>query len=179
MKLTRIEIKDVYNIKNANLDLSNGCALVVGPNGCGKTNIIKCIVQVLEKAGDEVACSPRSSQKFQFIEMQPKNIVGYSFINLSFNFNERERKIFMQLRMIAITTNVLHLCNLLQRRTASHANLTKKFWDEIFPSLLKVLSSSCAELNQWHKRRNSADLTVSQFEPPVEFRGIGLCKTQT
>ena len=179
MKLTRIEIKDVYNIKNANLDLSNGCALVVGPNGCGKTNIIKCIVQVLEKAADEVACSSHSNQKFQFREMQPKNIVGYSFINLSFNFNETERKIFMQLRMIAITTNVLHLCNLLQRRTASHANLTKKFWDEIFPSLLKVLSSSCAELNQWHKRRNSADLTVSQFEPPVEFRGIGLCKTQT
>ena len=179
MKLTRIEIKDVYNIKNANFDLSNGCALVVGPNGCGKTNIIKCIVQVLEKAAGEVACSSHSEQKFQFIEMQPKNIARCSFINLFFNFNERERKIFMQLRMIAIMTNVLDLCDSLQYRTSSHANLEEKFWDEIFPLLLKVLSSSYAELDKWPKGRNSADLTVSQFEPRVEFRGIGLCKTQT
>ena len=43
MKFTRIQINGFYNLRDVDLDLTNGNALIVGPNGSGKTNIIKCI----------------------------------------------------------------------------------------------------------------------------------------
>ena len=43
MKFTRVRINGFYNLKDVDLDFSNGSALIVGPNGSGKTNIIKCI----------------------------------------------------------------------------------------------------------------------------------------
>lgn len=43
MKFSRVRIDGFYNLKDVDLDLTNGNALIVGPNGSGKTNIIKCI----------------------------------------------------------------------------------------------------------------------------------------
>ena len=38
-----MKIDNFLNLKDVNLDLTNGNTLIVGPNGSGKTNIIKCI----------------------------------------------------------------------------------------------------------------------------------------
>ena len=38
-----MKIDNFFNLKDVNLDLTNGNTLIVGPNGSGKTNIIKCI----------------------------------------------------------------------------------------------------------------------------------------
>ena len=43
MKFTRVRINNFYNLKDVDLDLTQGQALIVGPNGSGKTNIIKCV----------------------------------------------------------------------------------------------------------------------------------------
>ena len=43
MRFTRVKIDNFFNLKDVNLDLTNGNTLIVGPNGSGKTNIIKCI----------------------------------------------------------------------------------------------------------------------------------------
>ena len=43
MKFTRVRIDGFYNLRDVDLDLTNRNALIVGPNGSGKTNIIKCI----------------------------------------------------------------------------------------------------------------------------------------
>ena len=43
MKFTRVRINNFYNLKDVDLDLTQGQALIVGPNGSGKSNIIKCI----------------------------------------------------------------------------------------------------------------------------------------
>ena len=43
MRFTRVKIDNFYNLKDVNLDFTNGNTLIVGPNGSGKTNIIKCI----------------------------------------------------------------------------------------------------------------------------------------
>ena len=38
-----MKIDNFFYLKDVNLDLTNGNTLIVGPNGSGKTNIIKCI----------------------------------------------------------------------------------------------------------------------------------------
>ena len=43
MKFTRVRINNFYNLKDVDLDLTQGQALIVGPNGSGKSNIIKCV----------------------------------------------------------------------------------------------------------------------------------------
>ena len=160
MRLTRVEIKNWYNIKSANLDLSDGRALVVGPNGCGKTNIIKCIAKVLQPTGF-------NSSSFEFREKLEDKRPGDSFIDLYFNFNESEREIFLKLRMIAVTSRVFMLYEFLTSKTDSRDSkkFQEKFRNESVPLLLKLLNSSCASLSQWRKQRNSPDVILSHVKP--------------
>ena len=164
MRLTRVEIKNWYNIKSANLDLSDGRALVVGPNGCGKTNIIKCIAKLFQSIGSDLS-------SLTFREKLEDKRPGDSFIDLYFNFNELEREIFLKLKMHAVTSRVLMLCRLLKSKTDSPdcQKLQENFRHESVPLLLKVLNSSCASLSQWRKQRNSPDVIVSHAKPPNEY----------
>ena len=49
MKFTRVRIDNFYNLKDVDLDLTQGQALIVGPNGSGKSNIIKCIEFLVDR----------------------------------------------------------------------------------------------------------------------------------
>lgn len=98
MKLTEVTIKNCYNLSQVELDVNQGRVLIVGTNGSGKTNILKCISAVLNGPIDR-----RHSYSI------PTNDIGKLAVLLGFTLCRDERLALMKLRIIHVIERIAYL----------------------------------------------------------------------
>ena len=165
MKLRRITINGEYNLKNVDLDLRNDCALLVGANGSGKTNIIKCIAAMLKFA--------TAAENDMFVELTSGDMrLKDPSIKLYFDLNKNERKEIMKLRMMYVIDKTIQLCKPLVAEDSlksynSYRSLPKvtKFRQSVIPQLLEVFKASCERLGDWHSTSsNDAEVIISYHD---------------
>ena len=169
MKIARIRIKNIYNLKNVNLDFSHHCALVVGPNGCGKTNIIKCIVKALHRAIGEIE---RNNVEDLLNYQQPDG--ENSFITIDFKLSNREISKLLKLRMISIFERTIRLCrSLLPENVRLHVpDQVMTSARETVPLLWENLRSTIENLHQWQRPSEDADVVISYVDAKLHFSEV-------
>ena len=97
MKFTRVRINGFYNLRDVDLDLTNGNALIVGPNGSGKTNIIKCLNFLVKQILDETA---DTNMRIWDVNV-PK-----CYIKVNATLSKAEVEMFSNLRVCYLVYNV-------------------------------------------------------------------------
>ena len=164
MKIARIGIKNMYNLKNLNLDFGDYYALVVGPNGCGKTNIIKCVEKAIKLAIRDIDHN-RVEDLINYEQSDGEN----SFIRLDFKLNSTEISKLLKLRMISIVERTIRLCRLLlpAREQRILADLERIFLQKTVPLLLENLRSTIKDLKKWKSK--DADVVISYVDAGLHF----------
>ena len=165
MKLRRITINGEYNLKNVDLDLKNECALLVGANGCGKTNILKCIAAVLKAA-------TVTDDNGMIVELTSGDMrLKEPSIKLYFDLNKNERKEIMELRTMYVIDKTIQLCKSLVEEGPRATYISyrsspevTKFRQKVIPQLLDVFKASCKRLGEWHKSSDNADVIISYHD---------------
>ena len=126
MRFTKVKIDNFFNLKDVNLDLTNGNTLIVGPNGSGKTNIIKCIQFLV----DQILNQPRGCIREQrFLSVEPPverrvqqhglqwevtvpkiwNPNEDCFIEVHAWFNKAEVELFSELRILFLMADICYV----------------------------------------------------------------------
>ena len=129
MRFTRVKIDNFFNLKDVNLDLTNGNTLIVGPNGSGKTNIIKCIHFLVNAIlgqceGYEYKSLYHYGQPDQFQRVIQHVLLREDtspkiwspnedcFIEVHAWFNKAEVELFSELRLLFLMSDVCYVvCN--------------------------------------------------------------------
>ena len=113
MRFTRIQINNFYNLKNVDIDLTSGTALVVGPNGSGKTNIIKCVQFVLQSLSSNRLCYDMTKGKLG--ETSWNNEGGAdAYIRIQAGFSRSEVRLLCELRIFHTITYITDLACAIQ-----------------------------------------------------------------
>ena len=111
MHFSRIRINNFYNLKDVDLDLSSSSALIVGANGSGKTNIVKC-VEKLVKAITSDSTTYRYGKIFdRGIWNVGKSSNDETYIKIEAFLNKDEAQLLSTLQAMLITYSVASLAN--------------------------------------------------------------------
>ena len=131
MRFTRVKIDNFFNLKDVDLDLTNGNTLIVGPNGSGKTNIIKCIHflvnQIINRHGQ-----PPQSPRFGLPARVPvkehtePKIWNPNekdcFIEVHAWFSKAEVELFSDLRLLFLMADVGKLVHSIDKFLVTHVS---------------------------------------------------------
>ena len=101
MKVTRVRITNFYNLKDVDLDLTQGQALIVGPNGSGKSNIIKCIEFLVDRM---LGRDPPSGDIWDVNARE-------AYIKVNAVFAKEELEFFSNLRVFFLLCDVSEMVN--------------------------------------------------------------------
>ena len=113
MRFTRIQINNFYNLKNVDIDLTSGTALVVGPNGSGKTNIIKCVQFVLQSLSSNRLNYDMTKGKLGETSWDKEGGAD-AYIRIQAGFSRSEVRLLCELRIFHTITYITDLACAIQ-----------------------------------------------------------------
>ena len=130
MKLTKVKIDNFYNLREVHLDLRSGNTLIVGPNGSGKTNVIKCVQFLVEKILSECEEPANRKSKHNYLEhlieeaataqadevsLSSSRQNGSCYVEVDAEFSEAELVLFSDWSVLFLVADVCNLVHSLAK----------------------------------------------------------------
>ena len=127
MRFTRVKIDNFYNLKDVNLDLTNGNTLIVGSNGSGKTNIIKCIHFLVNQIIDQYGEPPPNIKVVPLVPEHTEPMIWNPnkkdcFIEVHAWFTKAEVELFSELRLLFLIADVGKLVHAIAQFLVTHVS---------------------------------------------------------
>ena len=109
MKLTRIQINEFFNLQKIDIDLSPGHALILGPNGTGKSKIFKCVQFLVEQSISSLEPVHLKHLLWNDCERIWNLNADSCYIKLDFTLSDKEMNFLRTSRIIRLIYHIDHM----------------------------------------------------------------------